>query len=313
MESPDSAYVSSPDTTPKRSAQSKSQSSDPTEKPTSIRFLVSNAEAGSVIGKGGTTISEFQTQTGARIQLSRTQEYFPGTSDRIILISGTIDEILKAMDLVLSKLLSEIEIEEGDDVEPKSRLRIIVPNSSCGAIIGKAGATIRSFSEESQANIKISPQDNNFRGLTDRLVTVTGSLDQQLHATDLILSKLIEDPHYAQFVNVPYSYAAAYNRPPSYGPNGGGHYQNNKEDRSNSVTIGVADEHVGLVLGRNGRTISEISRVSGAHIKISDRGDFLPGTNERKVTITGSHRAIRTAEDMIKQKAASFTEREYDE
>lgn len=71
----------------------------------------------------------------------------------------------------------------------------------------------------------------------------------------------------------------------------------------NSVTIGVADEHVGLVLGRNGRSIIEISQVceevaifslvcictksllllqlSGARIKISDRGDFLSGTSDR--------------------------------
>lgn len=34
-----------------------------------------------------------------------------------------------------------------------------------------------------------------------------------------------------------------------------------QEDRNNSVTIGVADEHIGLVLGRNGRSIMEISQV----------------------------------------------------
>lgn len=84
--------------------------SEGTEKNTHIRFLVSNAEAGSVIGKGGTTISEFQSQSGARIQLSRNHEFFPGTSDRIIMVSGTFDEILKAVDLILSKLLNEVLI-----------------------------------------------------------------------------------------------------------------------------------------------------------------------------------------------------------
>lgn len=78
------------------------------EKATYIRFLVSNAAAGSVIGKGGSTINDFQSQSGARIQLSRNHEFFPGTTDRIIMVSGTINEILKAMELVLSKLLSEV-------------------------------------------------------------------------------------------------------------------------------------------------------------------------------------------------------------
>lgn len=35
-----------------------------------------------------------------------------------------------------------------------------------------------------------------------------------------------------------------------------------QEDRNNSVTIGVADERIGLVLGRNGRSVMEISQVS---------------------------------------------------
>ncbi|GKU91634.1 hypothetical protein SLEP1_g5479 [Rubroshorea leprosula] len=96
----------------------------------------------------------------------------------------------------------------------------------------------------------------------------------------------------------------------SYAPNGAGaKFQNQKEDRSNSLTIGVADEHVGLILGRGGRNIVEISQVSGAKIKISDRGDFMSGTTDRKVTITGSQRAIRQAESMIMQKVAYASER----
>jgi RNA-binding protein Nova len=72
------------------------------------------------------------------------------------------------------------------------------------------------------------------------------------------------------------------------------------------VTIGVADEHIGLVVGRGGRNIMEISQVfiqqtihiffvllpplmhstlfwqtSGARLKISDRGDFMSGTTDR--------------------------------
>lgn len=64
----------------------------------------------------------------------------------------------------------------------------------------------RSFIEESQAGIKISPQDNNYLGINDRLVTLTGTLDEQMRAIDLILSKLAEDPHYTQSMNAPFSY-----------------------------------------------------------------------------------------------------------
>lgn len=75
---------------------------------TYVRFLASNAEAGSIIGKGGMTISDFQSRTNARIQLSRNFEYFPGTSDRVIMVSGTIDEVLEAVELILTKLFNEV-------------------------------------------------------------------------------------------------------------------------------------------------------------------------------------------------------------
>ncbi|XP_077226183.1 protein BTR1-like isoform X1 [Tasmannia lanceolata] len=347
MESPDSSYMSSPEMAPKRSSSTslrnpKSPTSDDKEKSMYIRFLVSNAAAGSVIGKGGSTITEFQSRSGARIQLSRNHEFFPGTSDRIIMITGAFDEIIKATEIILEKLFSEVHVEDGDDIDATSKVRLIVPNSSCGGIIGKGGSTIKSFIEDSQAGIKISPQDHNYVGLNDRLVTLTGSLEEQMRAIFLILSKLTEDTHYSQSINAPFSYSGvnfsgfhgipigyvlpsvgtvAYNAV-NFGPNGtGGNFQNNKglmpsrrqsgeshEDRGNSMTIGVADEHIGAVVGRGGRSIMEISQASGARIKISDRGDFMSGTSDRKVTITGSQSAIHAAEAMILHKVSLNSE-----
>ncbi|KAK4367092.1 hypothetical protein RND71_014972 [Anisodus tanguticus] len=315
----ESNYNSSTESHPEQSSPRKSppsppQSQDHEEKTTYVSFLLSNAEAGSIIGKGGATITDLQSRSGARIQLSRNYEVFPGTSDRIVMVSGFLDDILKAVDLILGKLLDEFNPEDGGEVDPCSKFRLVVPNSSCGRIIGKGGATIKSFIEDSRAGIKISPQDNNFPGLHDRLVTVTGTLGEQMRAIELILFKLAEDPHYMQSMNAPFQYAAVYVGM-NYGPpNGfGGRYPNNRhqnkvalqEDKNNSVTIGVADECIGLVLGRNGRSIMEISQLSDARIKISDRGDFLSGTSDRKVTITGSQRAIRMAESMISKKVAT--------
>ncbi|PHU18640.1 hypothetical protein BC332_14335 [Capsicum chinense] len=267
-------------------------SSDNEENKISLKFLLSNAEAGSIIGKGGSTISDFQSRSGARIQLSRNNEFFPGTMDRIVTASGPIDDVLEAVDLILNKLLDESYVDNGGDVGPRSKVRLVVPNSSCGGIIGKGGAVIKSFIEDSGASIKILPQDDNFPGLHDRLVIVIGTLGEQMRAVKLILHKLAKDANYVQNMNVPFPYAAAY-AGMNYGPpNGvGGRFPNiryhqnktesNSEERNNSVTIGVADERIGLVLGRNGRSVMEISQLSGARIKISDRGDFMSGTSER--------------------------------
>jgi RNA-binding protein Nova len=144
MESTESYAAGSPEELAKRSPEPHDSSeADSAEKPTHIRFLVSNAAAGSVIGKGGSTITEFQAKSGARIQLSRNQEFFPGTTDRIIMISGSIKEVVNGLELILDKLHSELHAEDGNEVEPRRRIRLVVPNSSCGGIIGKGGATIK--------------------------------------------------------------------------------------------------------------------------------------------------------------------------
>lgn len=39
--------------------------------------------------------------------------------------------------------VSQFYVEDVEDVDPKSKLRLIVPNSSCGGIIGKGGANIK--------------------------------------------------------------------------------------------------------------------------------------------------------------------------
>lgn len=36
-----------------------------------------------------------------------------------------------------------LQAEESSDVDSRSKVRLIVPNSSCGGIIGKGGSTIK--------------------------------------------------------------------------------------------------------------------------------------------------------------------------
>jgi RNA-binding protein Nova len=41
--------------------------------------MVSNKDAGTIIGRGGSTIATLQKMSGARIKVSNANEYFPGT------------------------------------------------------------------------------------------------------------------------------------------------------------------------------------------------------------------------------------------
>ena len=109
-------------------------------------------------------------------------------------------------------------------------LRVLVPAALCGGIIGKAGATIRSFTEKSstptsRVTITVSAQDRQPPGVSDRVVRIMGELDASgrtglLRALNLITDKLVESPNYSKVTRNSVSYGTpGY---PGYGPSPSG-------------------------------------------------------------------------------------------
>eukprot|EP00891_Asterochloris_glomerata_P008178 jgi/Astpho2/8178/Aster-03106 len=329
----------------------------------SSRWLLSNAAAGSIIGRGGATISEFQEQSSARIQLSRTNDFFPGTSDRIMLVAGPVNQVLTALHLIVGKIRGEPNVS--DSLQTKDgkamQLRLLVHSQLCGSILGKAGATIKSFAEDSRAQITVSPQDRIPRGATDRIVRIAGELEQIMRAVALILSRLAENPNYSKFTSnsvsigggltLPSQRGAA-REPGAEGPapalNGGAlllsglqgagplapgvagpsggvgpplslqapaavaptlagtmkHLGGNQTE----LSIAVPDNKVGAIIGKGGQVITELKSCLSVEIRISDKHDLLPGTNDRKVTITGPADMVPIAQTVILKKISQSSE-----
>ena len=71
------------------------------------KFLLPNAAAGCIIGKNGESITKIQAESEARLQLSRANEFFPGTNDRVLLISGTLKVVIAGLHFVLGKIQEE--------------------------------------------------------------------------------------------------------------------------------------------------------------------------------------------------------------
>ena len=45
---------------------------------------------GSILGKGGLTLKDLQSQSGARVTISKRGEYAPGTQNRVVTIEGPV-------------------------------------------------------------------------------------------------------------------------------------------------------------------------------------------------------------------------------
>jgi hypothetical protein len=55
-----------------------------------------------------------------------------------------------------------------------------------------------------------------------------------------------------------------------------------------SVTLAVPEDKVGVVIGKQGAVINQIKELLGVSIRISKKGEFLPGSHDRACSITGT-------------------------
>mmetsp|Transcript_21200 Transcript_21200/g.33219 ORF Transcript_21200/g.33219 Transcript_21200/m.33219 type:complete len:181 (+) Transcript_21200:503-1045(+) len=110
------------------------------------------------------------------------------------------------------------------------------------------------------------------------------------------------DPYGQQFAGDPYG--GAYGAPPQphYGGHGGYDAYGQGGAAPVTYTLHVPDNVVPAILGRGGQVIKEMMEQSGANIKVSQKGDYVPGTNLRIVTIQGGQNQASFAHQLVSAK-----------
>ncbi|XP_052828210.1 RNA-binding protein Pasilla [Octopus bimaculoides] len=83
-------------------------------------------------------------------------------------------------------------------------VKILVPNSTAGRIIGKGGQYVEQIKEETGAYVQISQKSRETK-LPERCVTIAGDLASSKKAIDLILHKIVEDPYSSNFTTISYA------------------------------------------------------------------------------------------------------------
>ena len=68
------------------------------------------------------------------------------------------------------------------------------------------------------------------------------------------------------------------------------------------IRLGVPEHQVGNLVGKGGSTIKEIIALCGAQVKLSQKGEVVPGTQNRIVTVTGNTLSSSYAHMLILQR-----------
>ncbi|KAI8329428.1 hypothetical protein BC941DRAFT_443128 [Chlamydoabsidia padenii] len=283
-----------------------------------LRSLVGTKDAGIIIGRGGKNVNEIRDYSSARVTISGN---VPGAYERILTVNGPVDAVAKAYSMVGEKILAEVPPDDQGKQETTVAIRLLVPDYRMGNLIGRSGSIIKSIQEESGARMNAS--EESLPMSTERALTITGtpkSIKVAVGRVADILAEYSERSHANHIPFTPMAVNAAVapmNRSGGYGPNVGGYgmmppmgssffyqgatanygggssdYGNMPMNNNQSQQIFIPNEMVGCIIGKGGSKINEIRQISGSHIKIMDP---MNDTNERLVTITGTHESNQMA------------------
>ncbi|XP_032108597.1 poly(rC)-binding protein 2-like isoform X2 [Sapajus apella] len=119
-----------------------------------IRLLMHGKEVGSIIGKKGESVKKMREESGARINISE-----GNCPERIITLAGPTNAIFKAFAMIIDKLEEDISSSMTNSTaasRPPVTLRLVVPASQCGSLIGKGGCKIKEIRESTGAQVQVA-------------------------------------------------------------------------------------------------------------------------------------------------------------
>ncbi|XP_046584099.1 poly(rC)-binding protein 3-like isoform X2 [Haliotis rubra] len=159
-----------------------------------IRMIMQGKEVGSIIGKKGDNIKKFREDSGAKINISD-----GSCPERIVTITGSTDNIHKAFTMICKKF--EEDLQNTPTVpKPPVTLRLVVPASQCGSLIGKGGCKIKEIRESTGASIQVASEM--LPNSTERAVTISGTADAITQCIRNICGIMLESP--PKGANIPY-------------------------------------------------------------------------------------------------------------
>lgn len=151
-------------------------------------------------------------------------------------------------------------------------VKIEVPPTLVGFIIGRGGETIRDLQERSGARIHVARESDEDANKPTRTISIGGS-KQAVELASKLVNNLLEDRK-----------------------SGGSHY--GPGANGDSIKVIVPNEKVGLIIGRGGETIRGIQQRTTANVQIPRESDSA-NPSVRTIEISGTKESCEAAKKEI--------------
>ncbi|CAL8337684.1 unnamed protein product [Merluccius merluccius] len=147
-------------------------------------------EVGSIIGKKGETVKRIREESSARINISE-----GSCPERIITITGPTHSVFTAFTMITFKLEEDLAALVANGTvtsKPPVTLRLVIPASQCGSLIGKGGSKIKEIRESTGAQVQVA--GDLLPNSTERGVTISGGQESIIQCVKLICTVILESP-----------------------------------------------------------------------------------------------------------------------
>lgn len=150
-----------------------------------LRILVLKDLVGAIIGRGGGTIKQITQETHARVDVHRKES--STANENVIMIYGNPENCSQACRRILEVMQQEARsLNRPDDIV----LKLLASNNLIGRIIGKGGQTIKRIMQQTDTKITVSSANFATQINLERIISITGILDNICRAEVLISQKL---------------------------------------------------------------------------------------------------------------------------
>eukprot|EP01025_Chloroclados_australasicus_P020797 TRINITY_DN2190_c0_g2_i1.p1 TRINITY_DN2190_c0_g2~~TRINITY_DN2190_c0_g2_i1.p1 ORF type:complete len:519 (+),score=60.46 TRINITY_DN2190_c0_g2_i1:139-1695(+) len=168
---------------------------------TTYRLLVPHNKIGSIIGKGGEMIKQIRHETGAKVKIFENSD---NNSERVLCATSVEDGgtvTCAAGEAILKCVVQIMNDATRIDSDVRSHtIRLLVPTSQAGAVIGKEGQTVREMIKETGANVRFFQGDElpQCSEEDDELLQIDGATIPCLQALQHCLARLRQNMARAQ-------------------------------------------------------------------------------------------------------------------
>lgn len=154
---------------------------------------------------------------------------------------------------------------------PDTPLKMLVPASVVGAIIGKGGSTVRQITQLKDSRARVDVHRREGPG-SDKVATIYGA-PEACGAAAIRILEIVR-----------------------------------KEEKDNDLPLKVLAHNalIGRLIGRDGRNLKHVQDKTGTRIAISSMHELSPYNMDRTISIHGEVKGIAEAEQLITEKLRQF-------